>query len=252
MRGAFNGFRAVAPWFRDSERRTPRRVVNIGSVAHHGGIGGANYSAAKAGLVGLTKAMADEWAAFGVTVNEVAPGFIEVGLSEGIPEETRRAIAARIPVGRAGTPEDVAAAVAFFCSPDAGLRHRPGARGARRDARHAPILMLDPTRANRLVEIGTRAEAGIRGEGHELLLRCRHRRHLHRLRRAGRGGQRLQHEGLLDPSELLAGLPRRAAARRGPARDAARGLPRPDRACSCTGPPSAPTCSSRCAAPRPA
>ena len=121
MRGAFNGFRAVAPWFRDKERRAPRRVVNIGSVAHHGGIGGANYSAAKAGLVGLTKAMADEWAAFGVTVNAVAPGFIEVGLSEGIPEDTRRAIAARIPVGRAGTPEDVAAAVEFFCSPDAGF-----------------------------------------------------------------------------------------------------------------------------------
>ena len=72
-------------------------------------------------LVGLTKAMADEWATFGVTVNAVAPGFIEVGLSEGIPEETRRQIAARIPVGRAGTPEDVAAAVAFFCSPDAGF-----------------------------------------------------------------------------------------------------------------------------------
>ena len=85
MRGAFNGFRAVAPWFRDRERSMPRRVVNIGSVAHHGGIGGANYSAAKAGLVGLTKAMADEWAAFGVTVNAVAPGFIEVGLSEGSP-----------------------------------------------------------------------------------------------------------------------------------------------------------------------
>jgi 3-oxoacyl-[acyl-carrier protein] reductase len=121
MRGAFNGFRAVAPWFRDKERSAPRRVVNIGSVAHHGGIGGANYSAAKAGLVGLTKAMADEWAGFGVTVNAVAPGFIEVGLSEGIPEDTRRQIAARIPVGRAGTPEDVAAAVAFFCSPDAGF-----------------------------------------------------------------------------------------------------------------------------------
>lgn len=121
LRGAFNGFRAVAPWFRDRERVTPRRVVNIGSVAHHGGVGGVNYSAAKAGLVGLTKAMADEWAAFGVTVNAVAPGFIDVGLSEGIPESTRRAIAARIPVGRPGVPADVAAAVAFFCSPDAGF-----------------------------------------------------------------------------------------------------------------------------------
>jgi len=121
LRGAFNGFRAVAPWFRDRERRRPRRVVNISSVAHHGGIGGANYSAAKAGLNGLTRAMADEWAQFGVTVNAVAPGLIDTGLSETIPEDTRRAIIARIPVGRPGTPEDVAAAVAFFCSPEAGF-----------------------------------------------------------------------------------------------------------------------------------
>jgi 3-oxoacyl-[acyl-carrier protein] reductase len=120
LRGSFNGFRAVAPWFRDRERRMPRRVVNISSVAYHGGIGGANYSAAKAGVIGLTKAMADEWASFGVTVNAVAPGYIDVGLSATIPEETRAKIVARIPVGRAGTAADVASAVAFFCSPDAG------------------------------------------------------------------------------------------------------------------------------------
>jgi 3-oxoacyl-[acyl-carrier protein] reductase len=121
LRGTFHGLRAVAPWFRDRERRMPRRVVNVSSVAYHGGIGGANYSAAKAGLNGLTRAAADEWAPFGVTVNAVAPGLIDVGLSEGIPEETRNAIIARIPIGRPGTPEDVAAAVAFFCSPEAGF-----------------------------------------------------------------------------------------------------------------------------------
>jgi 3-oxoacyl-[acyl-carrier protein] reductase len=121
LKGAFNGVRAVAPWFRDRERLRPRRVVNIASVAYHGGIGGVNYSAAKAGVVGLTRAMADEWAAFGVTVNAVAPGYIDGGLSAGIPEPTRNAIQARIPVGRAGTPGDVAAAVAFFCSPAAGF-----------------------------------------------------------------------------------------------------------------------------------
>lgn len=121
LRGSFNGFRAVAPWFRDRERKRPRRVVNISSVAYHGGVGGVNYSAAKAGVVGLTKAMADEWASFGVTVNAVAPGLIDTGLSTKIPEETRAAIIARIPVGRAGASEDVAAAVAYFCSPDAGF-----------------------------------------------------------------------------------------------------------------------------------
>ncbi len=120
LKGAFHGVQAVAPWFRDRERSAPRRIVNIASVAYKGGIGGANYSAAKAGVVGLTRAMADEWAAFGVTVNAVAPGYIDVGLSQGIPEDTRAEIAARIPVGRAGTAQDVAAAVAFFCAPDAG------------------------------------------------------------------------------------------------------------------------------------
>lgn len=121
LRGTFNGLRAVAPWFRDADRSRPRRVVNIGSVAYHGGIGGANYSAAKAGLNGLTRAAADEWARFGVTVNAVAPGLIETGLSSTIPEPARSVLAARIPVGRTGTPADVAAAVAFFCSPEAGF-----------------------------------------------------------------------------------------------------------------------------------
>jgi 3-oxoacyl-[acyl-carrier protein] reductase len=121
LRGAFNGFRAVAPWFRDRGRSRPRRVVNISSVAYHGGVGGANYSAAKAGLNGLTAAMADEWGRFGVTVNAIAPGLIATGLSEKIPDETRAAIEARIPIGRSGTPEDVAGAVAFFCSPEAGF-----------------------------------------------------------------------------------------------------------------------------------
>lgn len=121
LRGAFNGVRAVAPWFRDRERRRARRVVNISSVSYHGGIGGVNYSSAKAGIGGLTKAIAHEWAAFGVTVNAVAPGYINVGLSQAIPDDTRAKIEARIPVGRAGVPEDVAAAVAFFCRADAGF-----------------------------------------------------------------------------------------------------------------------------------
>jgi 3-oxoacyl-[acyl-carrier protein] reductase len=120
LRGAFNGIRAVAPWFHAPETRRGRRIVNISSVAYHGGIGGCNYSAAKAGLIGLTKAIAHEWAQYEVTVNAVAPGYIDAGLSQEIPDRTREAITARIPIGRAGTAADIADAVAFFCSPQAG------------------------------------------------------------------------------------------------------------------------------------
>ncbi len=121
LRGAFHGFRAVAPWFRVADG-APRRVVNISSVAGtRGGLGGANYSAAKAGVIGLTLAMADEWARFGVTVNCIAPGYIETQLSGQMPDAMKSDIVARIPLGRAGHVDDIAAAVAYFASPDAGF-----------------------------------------------------------------------------------------------------------------------------------
>jgi 3-oxoacyl-[acyl-carrier protein] reductase len=129
LRGSFNCMRAVAPWFRDRDRAAPRRIVNIASVVGiYGGVGNANYAAAKAGVIGLTRSVAREWARFGVTVNAVAPGYIETRLTAprtdskdrfGIPPDVREALLARIPVGRGGTPEDVAHAVAFFCSPEA-------------------------------------------------------------------------------------------------------------------------------------
>ncbi len=128
LRGTFNCIRAVAPWFRDRDHSVPRRVVNIASVTGlHGSVGNANYAAAKAGVISLTRTVAREWARFGVTVNAVAPGYIETRLTAvredpdapfGIPAEVRDALLGRIPVGRGGTPHDVAHAVAFFCSPD--------------------------------------------------------------------------------------------------------------------------------------
>ncbi len=127
--GAFNMIQAVAPWFRDRERRRARRIVNVSSVSGiYGSPGNANYSAAKAGLIGLTKSIAAEWARFGVTVNAVAPGFIDTRMTAardesgglGMPPEIREALVSRIPLGRAGTADDVAAAVAYFCSSDAG------------------------------------------------------------------------------------------------------------------------------------
>ena len=128
--GAFNMVRAVAPWFRDNARTAPRRIVNITSVSGiYGSPGNSNYSSAKAGMIGFTRSIAVEWARFGVTVNAVAPGFIVTRLTAargdrdqlGIPAEVRDAIVARMPLGRPGDPEDVAAAVAFFCSRDAGF-----------------------------------------------------------------------------------------------------------------------------------
>jgi 3-oxoacyl-[acyl-carrier protein] reductase len=130
--GAFNMVRAVSPWFRDRERKAPRRIVNISSVSGiYGSPGNVNYASAKAGLIGMTRTLAVEWARFGVTVNAVAPGFIATRMTAqrdeaaggalGMPAEIRDGIVARIPLGRAGEPEDVAAAVSFFCSPDAGF-----------------------------------------------------------------------------------------------------------------------------------
>ena len=116
LRGTFNGFRAVAPWLRDGAG-SGRRVVSIASIAGvHGTVGGANYAAAKAGVIGLTKTMAMEWARFGVTVNAVAPGLVATRMTESFLD----AVVAQVPLGRPGTPDDVAAAVAYFCSPDAG------------------------------------------------------------------------------------------------------------------------------------
>ena len=96
------------------------RIINITSVVGHtGNPGQANYAAAKAGLGGMTRSLAAETAARGVTVNCVAPGFIQTAMTDALNEKQKAAILERIPAGKMGTPEDVAAAVLYLAS-DAG------------------------------------------------------------------------------------------------------------------------------------
>ena len=96
------------------------RIINISSVVGlHGNAGQANYAASKAGLIGLTKSVAKEYAARNITANAVAPGFIETDMTAAMPASTFRAAAA-IPAGRIGRAEDVAAAVAFLAGEQAG------------------------------------------------------------------------------------------------------------------------------------
>ncbi len=95
-------------------------IVNIGSVVGFtGNPGQANYTAAKAGLIGLTKTLALELAGRGITVNAVAPGFIDTDMTKDLPENIKAALMAKIPQNRLGTAEDVAQAVAFLASPGA-------------------------------------------------------------------------------------------------------------------------------------
>ena len=97
------------------------RIINIASVVGQmGNAGQANYVAAKAGLIGLTKSVARELASRNVTANAVTPGYIETAMTSGLPEDVRAEFTKQIPLGRMGTGEDIAAAVAFLSSEEAG------------------------------------------------------------------------------------------------------------------------------------
>ena len=97
------------------------RIINISSVVGQaGGAGQVNYAASKAGLIGLSKSLAQELGCRGITVNVVAPGYIATDMTKGLPEERKQKILAAIPVERIGTPDDIAAAVKFLASEEAG------------------------------------------------------------------------------------------------------------------------------------
>jgi 3-oxoacyl-[acyl-carrier protein] reductase len=114
LRGAFLVCKAFT---RAMAKARGGRIVNVGSVVGlTGNAGQANYAASKAGLIGLSKSLAQEFAGRNITVNVVAPGFIETDMTASLGADIRDAMQKQIPLGRFGTPEDIAATVAFLCS----------------------------------------------------------------------------------------------------------------------------------------
>ncbi len=117
LKGAFNCSKSVV---RSMVKQRYGRIVNISSVSGLAGQAGqTNYSASKAGVIGFTKALAREVASRNITVNAVAPGFIPTALTVDLPDELKEAILKTTPMGRMGTPEEVANAVVFFASDEA-------------------------------------------------------------------------------------------------------------------------------------
>ena len=118
LKGAFLCTKAAA---RIMMKQRYGRIVSLSSVVGlRGNAGQVNYAASKAGIIGLTKSVAKELAGRGVTANAVAPGFIDTDMTAAMPEAARTATLASIPLGKLGTPEDVAEAVAFLASREAG------------------------------------------------------------------------------------------------------------------------------------
>ena len=117
--GCFNMAKALFPGMRE---RKWGRVVNIGSINGQAGqYGQVNYAAAKSGIHGFTKALAQEGARAGITVNAIAPGYIDTDMVAAVPGDVLEKIVAKIPVGRLGQADEIARGVAFLCSDEAGF-----------------------------------------------------------------------------------------------------------------------------------
>ncbi|HEX7783798.1 MAG TPA: acetoacetyl-CoA reductase [Sphingobium sp.] len=117
--GCFNMAKATFPGMKE---RGWGRIINIGSVNGQAGqYGQVNYAAAKSGIHGFTKALAQEGARFGITVNALAPGYIDTDMVAAVPPPVLEKIVAKVPIGRLGQPEEIARGVAFLCSEDAGF-----------------------------------------------------------------------------------------------------------------------------------
>ncbi len=118
LKGTFNTIRFAS---RQMLRQRSGRIINMSSVVGiAGNAGQANYASSKAGVIGLTKAVARELASRGITVNAIAPGFIETEMTEVLSDAVKEASVAQIPLGRFGKPEDIAKTAAFLASDDAG------------------------------------------------------------------------------------------------------------------------------------